>query len=74
MRTYLKALNVRNPCEVCSVACVFKIKSITSIISHVIYGAVRIMSAYFFLMMMVRIRVLHLVIIIKWNYDGFVIV
>ena len=40
MQTYLKILNFQTACQVYSVECVSKIKSILAIIFHAIYGVV----------------------------------
>ena len=45
--TYLKVLNLTNPCQVHSVECKSKIKSNFSILSHAIYGTVCIRLTYF---------------------------
>ena len=43
IQTYLKVLNFQNACQVHSVKCVSKIRSVLCVIYHVIYGAVCIL-------------------------------
>ena len=47
MQTYLKALSISNACQVYSVECVSKTKSILSIIFDTVYGAVYFQLAQF---------------------------
>ena len=64
MKTYLKALNFRNACQVYVVECVSKIKSILSMVFYSIYRAVRLHFFPIFLWWSWR-SVLYLVIVIK---------
>ena len=65
MQTCLKVLNFSNACEVHSVECVSKIRSIVSIIFHAIYGGLCIFSLTISLVMILSIRVLYFIIITK---------
>ena len=64
MQVYLTVLNSEKTCQVHSVVCVSKIKSVLSIIFNIIYGAVCIQLTHS-LMMIVRICVLYFIITIK---------
>ena len=64
MQTYLKVLNFWNVCRVQSVECVSKLKSIPS---FVLYMGLCVFSLPIYLMIIMRIRVLYLIVIIKWE-------
>ena len=63
MQSCLKAFNIQNACQIYSVKCVSKMKSILTIILYAIYGAL-CYQLVISLMMIPRIFVLHLIIII----------